>query len=77
MRHLTDCRIAVLAAVACFLTTALQPTPARANSFPVPIIGFAGNWVSSETYAPGLVVRYQGSSYLCLRRSSHIAPSTN
>lgn len=77
MRHLTDCRIAVLAAVACFLTTALQPTPARANSFPVPIIGFAGNWVSTETYEPGLVVRYQGSSYLSLRRSSHIAPSTN
>jgi Collagen triple helix repeat (20 copies) len=77
MRHLTDCRMAMLATLACLLATALTPTPASANTFEVPIIGFAGNWVSTETYAPGLVVRYKSASYLSLRRSSHIAPATN
>ena len=77
MRHWIDYRIAVLAAVACSLAVALEPTPARAHSFEVPISGFAGEWLSTQTYEPGIVVRYQGASYLSLRRSSHIAPVTS
>jgi Collagen triple helix repeat (20 copies) len=77
MRRLTDYRMTMLATLACLLSTALGPTPASANTFDVPIIGFAGDWISTETYEPGLVVRYKGASYLSLRRSNHIAPATN
>src|ERR1700722_3262463 len=77
MRHWIDHRIAMLAAVACSLTMALAATPARALSFEVPIIGFAGDWISTQSYAPGFVVRYKGASYLSLRRSSHTAPATS
>jgi Collagen triple helix repeat (20 copies) len=77
MRHWIDYRIAMLAVIACSLAMALAPTPARALSFEVPIIGFAGDWISTQSYEPGFVVRYKGASYLSLRRSSHTAPATS
>lgn len=73
MRHLAGYWIVAL------IATAWSVNAARAEERPelTPIIGFAGNWVATERYEPGLVVRYKGATYLSLRRSHSVAPSTN
>ena len=80
MRHSTGYRLGARGAIAllCALSCIFQ-APARADAPPVlvPIISFAGNWVSTETYGPGIVVRYHGQTYLSLRRSRYVAPSSN
>ena len=75
MRHSTGYRIGARGAIALALLCAFAYTfqaPARAETPPVlvPIISFAGNWVSTETYGPGIVVRYHGQTYLKIGRAS-------
>ena len=80
MRHSTGYRSGVWGAIAllCALFYPFQ-APAWADAPPVlvPIISFAGNWVSTETYGPGIVVRYHGQTYLSLRRSRYVVPSSD
>jgi hypothetical protein len=78
MRHSAGYRIGAKAALA-FLFTFCCTFLARADTPPVlvPIISFAGNWISTETYRPGIVVRYHGQTYLSLRRSRYVPPSGN
>lgn len=80
MRHSTSGRIG--AWVAIFLLYTLlntSQTPARAATSPtlVPIVSFAGTWVSTATYGRGVVVRYRGQTYLSLKRSRDATPASN
>ena len=77
MRHLAGCWIA--ASVATASLGCLSASAARGEERPtlIPIIAFAGNWVATERYIPGTVVRFRGATYLSLERSQYTAPSTN
>lgn len=77
MRHLVSCWIAACVATACL--GCLSSRAARAEERPtlIPIIAFEGNWVATERYIPGIVVRYHGATYLSLERSYYTAPPTN
>jgi hypothetical protein len=80
MRHSSGGRIGAWVAMSLLYTVVdTLPTPARAGTAPtlVPIVSLAGNWVSTATYSRGIVVRYRGQTYLSLRRSRDVAPSTN
>jgi len=80
MRHSAGYRIGAKIAIALLYTFCCSfPALAQADTPPalVPVISFAGNWVSTATYRPGIVVRYQGQTYLSLRRSRYVPPSTN
>lgn len=80
MRHSTSGRIGAWVAIA-LLYTLLDTwhTPARAAPPPtlVPIVSFAGTWISTATYGRGVVVRYRGQTYLSLRRSRDATPASN
>jgi Collagen triple helix repeat (20 copies) len=43
----------------------------------LPTALFAGDWQPNETYESGIVVTYQGVSYLSLSKNRHVAPNTN
>src|SRR4051794_2922517 len=80
MRHSAGYRIGAKIVLALLYTFCCSfPALARAATPPVlvPILSFAGNWVSTETYRAGIVVRYHGQTYLSLRRSRYVPPSTN
>jgi len=38
---------------------------------------FTGEWQPTRVYREGMVVTYQGVSYLCLERNRHVAPAGN
>ena len=80
MRHSSGGRIGTWVAVSLlYIVLDTLLTPARAGTWPtlVPIVSFAGNWVSTATYERGIVVRYRGQTYLSLRRSRDVIPPTN
>ncbi len=43
----------------------------------VTITTFQSAWVSTASYTPGMVVTYQGASYICLVKNTGVAPNTN
>jgi len=80
MRHSIGYRIGVWVAIALLSTLSLIfQTPARAatSHTSMPIVAFAGQWVATQTYAPGIVVRYNGATYLSLKHSRSVRPSSN
>ena len=77
MRHLAGC--CIVTCVASAILGGLFSATARAEerSPLIPIIAFAGDWVATERYIPGIVVRYHGATYLSLERSHYTAPPTD
>jgi hypothetical protein len=77
MRHLAGC--CIVSCVTSAILGGLFSATARAAERPplIPIIAFAGNWVATERYIPGMVVRYHGATYLSLERSHYTAPPTD
>jgi Collagen triple helix repeat (20 copies) len=77
MRHLAGgC---IVTCVTSAILGGLFSGTARAEERPplIPIIAFAGDWVATERYIPGMVVRYHGTTYLSLERSHYTAPPTD
>src|SRR5437016_5407071 len=61
--------------IAALLLNAAVVEPASAVN--VNITNFRGAWVSTASYGAGVVVTYNGASYICLVGNKGVAPNTN
>jgi hypothetical protein len=59
--------------LACVLNAALSGPTAAATD--VPFTNFQGAWVTGATYSAGIVVTYDGASYIALKENTRTIPA--